>query len=121
MTFDTRIHFPQSQGGPNPEAVSRGCGFLFDTLHESMRFHSIPTDTALSETRNDIKNYPALLKNLQTAATWLKGCDTGTVFMLGGDCSTDVAIIDKLNAMHGKGFGFIWIDAHADIHVPQGS
>lgn len=121
MVFDTVIYFPQSQGGPNPKGVGKGSGFLFETLKNQLPFHQIPADSSTTATKNNIQHYDPLLANLKTATSWLKPQDIGTVFTLGGDCSIDVAIINKLNATYGKNFGLIWIDAHADIHVPEGS
>ena len=120
MAFDAHLYFPQWQGGPNHQ-VRRGGRFIYDILAGLLPFHEITTDASEGALAHDIKHYAPILANLQQCAGWLKAHNPRTVFMLGGDCSIDVAVVDHLSATHGKSLGVIWIDAHADIHEPKAS
>ena len=121
MPFDAALYFPQWQGSPNPEGIRQGSRFLHQSLLGYLHFHSLTVDDAESELKRHIRHYPAIMNNTLRAQAELKALSPRTVFTLGGDCSVDVPVIDYLHGLYPGKLGVIWIDAHADINLPEES
>lgn len=122
MQFDASLYLPQSQGGPNPEHVRFGSRLLKNALAEDIAFHEAQTDFATTgERQSGIYHYPAILANLAHHRALLERLAPRTLFTLGGDCSVDVAGIDRLHRCYPGTLGVVWIDAHTDVHTPESS
>ena len=121
MPFDASLYFPQWQGSPNPEGIRRGSGFLHQSLRSTLSFRTIPVERESSETQRYIREYPALINNTANAIAELKKTGPRSVFTLGGDCSIDVPVVDYLHGLYPNTLGVVWIDAHADVNIPEES
>lgn len=121
MLFDASFYFPQWQGSPFPEGIKLGGQCLFRALKETISFHTITVDDVASQPQHNIWHYPSLKANMARACAALGDAAPRTVFMLGGDCSADVPVIDYLHSVYPDTLGVVWIDAHTDIHTPQSS
>ena len=66
-----------------------------------------------------IKAKPALLEMFKRATVILEPLER--VALLGGDCSSDFALVAHSNRLHGGDLAVVWLDTHADLNTPQSS
>ena len=117
-----RLFFPQWQGaGQAPELYAGACHLR--RLHpESVGWTEIetPPDEPL-ETTGGIVGRAALIRNLARARQVIEDRRPDRIFMIGGDCGTEIAPVSYLNRRHASDIAVIWLDAHADLNTPQSS
>ena len=78
----------------------------------------MPEDANLLKT-DRIKAKPELLEAFKRAAVVLEPFER--VALLGGDCSSDFALVAHSNQVYDGDLAVVWLDTHADMNTPQSS
>jgi arginase len=77
------------------------------------------SEHASFEPVDGIKGKTAILTALKTAAHRLEELER--VMLLGGDCSSDLALLAHTQRRFAPDLGVVWLDKHADLNTPQSS
>ena len=113
--------FPQWQGSGSTNEIYHGAMLIHDYLKDR-GFDRV--SVSLNQTlklKNNILGYSPLLQQLSQAKNIIEQQDPDRLFVIGGDCSVDVAPISFLNRKYNGDLAVIWIDAHADLNTPASS
>ena len=114
------LFFPQWQGSGERDEVYHGAHRLRESLPATLNFVEVPVKPLHSITlENDIWGYTTLLEQLESACTILKGLDPSHIFLVGGDCSGEIAPVSFLNQHYQGDLAVVWFDAHADMNTPD--
>lgn len=119
------LFFPQYQAGYLPSNIPIGTPELRKLWDGSPGFAEVPLQPTYrnmyERLDRGIHCRSILRKQLLDAMAIIKKHDPDFILTTGGDCGASTASIAHLNhKYHGK-LGVLWIDAHADIHVPSTS
>jgi arginase len=117
MSFQS-VFFPVWMGAGKPTGISQGARILRAAL-EGDAFEIPVSETANLEPRDGIKARDELLEAFKAARTQLSSLDR--VALLGGDCSSDFALVAHSNARFAPDLAVVWLDTHADLNTPASS
>ncbi len=117
MTYQ-RVLFPLWIGAGVKTHVPDGARALREALGGNAVEIPLPEDVSLKKT-DLIKAKLELLEAFKRAATLLEPLEH--VALLGGDCSSDFALVAHSNRLHGGDLAVVWLDTHADLNTPQSS
>lgn len=117
MTYQ-RVFFPLWMGAGIKSRVPNGARALREALGSDALEIPVPEDVNLEKT-DLIKAKPELLEAFKRAAVILEPFER--VALLGGDCSSDFALVAHSNRLHGGDLAVVWLDTHADINTPASS
>ncbi len=117
MTYQ-RIFFPLWMGAGVKTTVPNGCQALQAALNHDGLEISVPKSANLEKT-DLIKAKPELLEALGRLKTALYG--KTQVALLGGDCSSDYALLAHSSQLYGQDLAVVWLDTHADLNTPTSS
>ena len=95
---------------------------IHDRLKDRGRFFQVPVslDRTL-KVENKILGYSPILQQLTKVRETIWQHNPDRLFVIGGDCSIDIAPISFLNHKYARDLAVIWIDAHADLNTPASS
>ena len=114
--------FPQWQGSGISNELYYGAMLIYDYLKDRGQFARVPI--SLNQTlklKNSILGYSPILQQLSQVKKIIQQYDPHRLFVIGGDCSIDIAPITFLNQKYNGDLAVIWIDAHADLNTPESS
>ncbi|NJK43750.1 MAG: arginase family protein [Pleurocapsa sp. SU_196_0] len=117
MSFQT-VFFPLWMGAGKQTSVPHGARILREELGGDALEITV-SETANLEAMNGIKARAELLEAFREAQTQLSKLDR--VVLLGGDCSSDFALLAHNNARYAPDLAVVWLDTHADLNTPQSS
>jgi arginase len=118
------LFFPQHQAGRIPSRIGLGAEHIREILNQRTDVYAVPIE--------DEKNYAydsgeafnherVLRKQASAAYDIVQQNQPDFILTTGGDCGTAPVPIAYLNQKYDGKLAVLWIDAHADIHVPQTS
>jgi arginase len=70
-----------------------------------------------SGTTAGIRHYEAILENARAVKALLLAEDPESIFLIGGECSTELMPVSFLRHKYGEDLAVLWFDAHADLNV----
>ena len=114
--------FPQWQGSGIGNELYYGAMLIYDYLKDRGQFDRVPI--SLNQTlklKNNILGYSPIVQQLSQAENIIEQQNPDRLFIIGGDCSIDIAPIAFLNRKYNGDLAVIWIDAHADLNTPASS
>ena len=117
MTYQ-RVFFPLWMGAGFKSRVPDGARALREALGGDALEIPVPADVSLEKT-DSIKAKPVLLEAFKRAAVVLEPFER--IALLGGDCSSDFALVAHSNRLHNGDLAVVWLDTHADMNTPQSS
>ena len=121
MKKTLRLHYPQWQGGMNPNYVF-GAQLLAAIAppSETAEEATVPVarDFASASQRvGGIDKGAALLQQARAAKAILHEKQPDKVIVFGGDCAVTQAPFDYLSGKYGEKIGLLWLDAHPDLSL----
>ena len=113
--------FPQWQGSGIGNELYYGAMLIQEYLKDR-EFDRVPVslDRTL-KLENNILGYSPILQQLSQAREIIEQHNPDRLFVIGGDCSIDIAPISFLDRKYNGNLAVIWIDAHADLNTPISS
>lgn len=118
------LFFPQYQAGAVPSHIPVGTPALRALWQNDPGFAEVPlqpTDPDRPDTDRGIRFRKILNKQLSDALSIVDKAGPSFIITTGGDCGASFVPIAAMNERHNGKIGVIWVDAHADIHVPSTS
>lgn len=116
------VLFPQWQGSGIANELYHGATLIHDRLKDRGRFFQVPVSLDRTLTiENKILGYSPILQQLSKAREMIWQHNRDRLFVIGGDCSIDIAPISFLDRKYDRNLAVIWIDAHADLNTPASS
>lgn len=118
------LFFPQYQSGYMPSTIPVGTPALRKLWQKGEGFAEVPLQSADAndpKTDRGIRFRAILKKQMQAAIDIVRREQPDFILTTGGDCGASFASIDYINEKYDGKIGVIWVDAHADIHVPSTS
>lgn len=118
------LFFPQYQAGAVPSNIPTGTPALREVWHTAPGFAEVPlqkTDEHNPEPDRGIRFRRDLARQLSDAMAIVEQKNPSFIVTTGGDCGASFVPIAAMNEHHDGKIGVIWVDAHADIHVPSTS
>lgn len=114
--------FPQWQGSGKRKYVYDGAKLickemLTGTPYEEVRV-SLDDDIKLEK---GIWGYRQIIGQLKTACDIITKNSPDKIFLIGGDCGTEVAPVSYLNKKYNGDLALLWLDAHGDLNSPSTS
>ena len=113
-----RVFFPLWMGAGVKSRVPDGARALRVALGGDALEIPVAEDANLLKT-DRIKAKPELLEAFKRAAVILEPFER--VALLGGDCSSDFALVAHSNRVYNGDLAVVWLDTHADMNTPQSS
>ncbi len=114
--------FPQWQGSGKRKYVYYGAKLIGEKLLDGAPYEevkvSLDDDIKLEK---GIWGYGQIREQLAEARGILRMEKPDKVFLIGGDCGTEVAPISYLNRLYGGDLAVLWLDAHGDLNTPATS
>jgi arginase len=115
MTY-TRIIAPIWQGNSRPDGIQSGA----NALHLALGGVWLEVgNTANLQKTNFIKAKPELLEVQQRLQQEIG--KHSKIALLGGDCSSDFALLAHSSRQHHPDLAVVWFDTHADLNTPASS
>ena len=118
------LFFPQYQAGYVPSNIPVGTPSLRMLWQNAPGFVEVPlqpTDVTRPDTDGNIHFRKILNRQLQDALEIVHRLQPDIILTTGGDCGASFVPIAYMNELYAGKIGVIWVDAHADIHVPSTS
>lgn len=116
------LSFPQWQGGGNNKVLYEGAKALTQSLSKDFDFKHVSVKPPYSiEKDQSIWGFDDILSQLQSAIKSIENNAPDKIFTIGGGCDTELAPINYLNHKLQGDMLVLWIDAHADLNIPQSS
>lgn len=117
-----RLVFPQWQGSGKRRYLYDGAKLIRRELLAGLPCEevnvSLDTDIRLEK---GIWGYRQILQQLADAREIIGRTNPEKIFLIGGDCGTEVAPVSYLNKVYGGDLAVIWLDAHGDLNSPSTS
>lgn len=115
------LYFPQYQGSGPENSISTGAETLYKYFSQEFSFTKVECFQNISSVDNNIFSYDILLENFLSAKNIIKNESPEKIFLLGGDCSTELSVVSWLNHKYQNDLLVIWLDAHGDLNTPESS
>ena len=114
--------FPQWQGSGKRKYVYDGAKLICEEMLAGAPYEEV--SVSLDE---DIKlekgiwGYRQIIDQLKSACEIITKNSPDRIFLIGGDCGTEVAPVSYLNKMYNGDLAVLWLDAHGDLNSPSTS
>ncbi len=118
------LFFPQYQAGAVPSNIPVGTPALRALWQNAPGFVEVPlqpTDPNSPDVDRGVRFRKILNKQLLDAMAIVDRENPDFIVTTGGDCGASFVPIAYMNEQYNGKIGVIWVDAHADIHVPSTS
>ena len=114
--------FPQWQGSGKRKYVYDGAKLISEMLPAGTSCEVVPVgmDENLA-LENGIWGYQQISGQLSVACEIIEKAGPEKVFLIGGDCGTEVAPVSYLNKLYNGDLAVLWLDAHGDLNSPSTS
>lgn len=116
-----KLVFPQWQGSGDRRYTYHGARLIRDRLLKAGEYEEVPVNLDDIQLENGIKGHGQILNQLKTANEIVGRSDPEKIFLIGGDCGTELAPISYLNKRYGGDLAVVWFDAHGDLNSPATS
>ena len=114
-----RLVFPQWQGSGKRKYVYDGAKLIAGLLPEGAQYEEVPVSLADDITlENGIWGYRQISEQLAAACDVIRKARPDKIFLIGGDCGTEVAPVSYLNKRYEGDLAVLWLDAHGDLNSP---
>ncbi|WP_424359450.1 arginase family protein [Methanocella sp. MCL-LM] len=110
--------FPQWQGSGNRKDTYYGARYIRDNLLDGAGFEEVPVGLDNAPQEHGIRGYRQILGQLESACGILRANHPDKVFLVGGDCGTELAPVSYLNKRYESDLAVVWFDAHGDLNSP---
>ncbi len=114
--------FPQWQGYGKNKNPYYSVILIRDRLLKGLEFAEI--DVSLDEglvKEKEIIGYSHIYAQLKEAVSMLEQKKPQRIFLIGGDCGTELAPVSYLNKQLDGDLFVLWFDAHGDLNTPESS
>ena len=114
--------FPQWQGSGKRKYVYDGAKLICKEM-----LAGVPCEEVSVSLDDDIKlekgiwGYRQIIGQLKSACEIITKNSPDRIFLIGGDCGTEVAPVSYLNKMYNGDLAVLWLDAHGDLNSPSTS
>jgi arginase len=111
--------FPQWQGSGKRKYVYDGAKLIREQLPAETPCELVPV--SLDENlalENGIWGYHQISGQLYAASEIIRKVRPEKIFLIGGDCGTEVAPVSYLNKLYDGDLAVLWLDAHGDLNSP---
>lgn len=117
-----RLVFPQWQGSGKRKYVYHGGGLIAGLLPAGAGYEQVAVslDSDIKH-ENGIWGYSQIYDQLVSARKILETAKPEKIFLIGGDCGTEVAPVSYLNKLYDGDLAVLWLDAHGDLNSPSTS
>jgi Arginase/agmatinase/formimionoglutamate hydrolase, arginase family len=117
-----RLVFPQWQGSGKRKYVYDGAKLIAGLLPEGAQYEEVPVSLDEDITlENGICGYRQISEQLAAACDVIRKARPDKIFLIGGDCGTEVAPVSYLNKRYEGDLAVLWLDAHGDLNSPATS
>ena len=110
--------FPQWQGSGNRKDTYYGAMYIRDNLLDGAGREEVPVGLDNVPQEHGIRGYRQILGQLESACNILCRNNPDKVFLVGGDCGTELAPVSYLNNQYDGDLAVVWFDAHGDLNSP---
>ena len=122
----TRKHlnlvFPQWQGSWPDSSTYHGALDMIRRYFDDTAYELIPVSPVdEGVAKHNIAAYQAVYDQLAFAKEVIDNAAPDTLFSIGGGCDADVTSIAYMNRKLGGNLVVLWLDAHADLNIPETS
>jgi arginase len=114
--------FPQWQGSGKRKYLYHGAKLICEQMLDGAPYEEV--NVSLDEDiklENNIWGYRQICDQLKCACDSIIKNDPERIFLIGGDCGTEVAPVSYLNKLYGGDLAVLWLDAHGDLNSPSTS
>ena len=118
-SFDLALAYPQWQGSDRHENLPRGAAAAAAVCGRFAPLFEVPLSDNATDAHG-VRRWGAIFDQFRSAQDILSRNRPKRVLTAGGDCASDIAVIDYLNGIHPD-LTIIWIDAHLDANTPETS
>jgi arginase len=111
--------FPQWQGSGKRKYLYYGAKTIAGELSDGARY--IEVDVSMEDDirlEKGIWGYHQINEQLANARDIIEKEHPEKIFLIGGDCGTEVAPVSYLNKLYGGDLAILWLDAHGDLNTP---
>lgn len=117
-----KLLFPQWQGSVEDKNLYNGVQSIKKQLLQNKDFEEIQVslDEDLVE-KNNVIGYDVIREQLNEAVKVLNKHKPKKIFLIGGDCGTELAPVTYLNKKLDGDLYLLWLDAHGDLNTPESS
>lgn len=118
------LFFPQYQAGAVPSNIPVGTPALRALWQDMPGFAEVPLQNTDPHDPGDdprVRFRAILKRQLQDAMAIVEKNAPDFILTTGGDCGASFVPIGYMNKKYDGKIGVIWVDAHADIHLPSTS
>jgi arginase len=119
MRFDVSLSYPQWQGSGRHQNLPRGAAAAAAVCARYAPMVQVPLCDSETDGQG-VRRWEAIFAQFRSAQDILVRSGAKRVLTAGGDCASDVAVIDYLHGLHPD-LRVIWIDAHLDANTPETS
>lgn len=114
--------FPQWQGSGKRKFLYEGAVLIRDRLLDDPQYKevnvSLDDDIKLEK---GIWGYRQIHDQLKNARDIIARESPEKIFLIGGDCGTELAPVSYLNKLYDGDLAVLWLDAHGDLNSPSTS
>lgn len=114
--------FPQWHGSGKRKYVYDGAKLITEQLPIGAPYETVPVspDDELVLERG-IWGYRQISGQLSDACDIIEKAGPEKIFLIGGDCGTELAPVSYLNKLYDGDLAVLWLDAHGDLNSPSTS
>ncbi len=117
-----RLAFPQWQGSGKRKYVYHGAKLISEELLDGAPYEEVMVSLDEDiELERGMWGYRQIHDQLADACEIIRKAKPEKIFLIGGDCGTEVAPISYLNMRYGGDLAVLWLDAHGDLNSPSTS
>ena len=116
------LAFPQWQGSGKRKYVYDGAKLITELLPAGTPYETVPVslDGELALERG-VWGYRQISGQMGDACQIIERERPDKIFLIGGDCGTEVAPVSYLNKRYDGDLAVLWLDAHGDLNSPATS
>ncbi len=111
--------FPQWQGSGKRKFLYEGAVLIRDRLLDATQYKevSVSLDGNI-KLEKGIWGYRQIHDQLKNACDIIARESPEKIFLIGGDCGTELAPVSYLNKLYDGDLAVLWLDAHGDLNSP---
>ncbi len=114
--------FPQWQGSGKRKYVYDGAQAITELLPPGTGYAEVPVSLDMDlRLENGMWGYRQIARQLADARAIVEAAGPEKIFLIGGDCGTEVAPVSYLNKLYDGDLAVLWLDAHGDLNSPSTS
>lgn len=116
------LFFPQWQGSGKTDELYRSAKLIQKGIRPYFNFLDVPVTTTKNlEIKNGILSFDQVFSQFKVAKKTIEDNNPEKIFIIGGDCSVEIAPVSYLNKVYDSQIAILWFDAHGDLNTPESS